>query len=214
MPNESIPSRDSEYSSWLANFATVAAAHAGALQLTPAQASDLAQLAADFAQALEEIQAARAAFKGKAANKRNAREASAELFRSIGRQIQANPDIDDALKADLGLQVARKPTSPLAPASHLAATVVSGTQARLVWDRNGNSDRTTFLIEAKIGDSSTWTLLAATTRTRYIHTFQTPGQQIVYRVVSQRGQTQSSPSNSAVVFPAIHPDAPQLPMAA
>lgn len=70
----------------------------------------------------------------------------------------------------------------------------------LKWNRNGNRYGTAFIIEAKIGDSSTWTIIDVVTVTKYDHKNQTPGVKIQYRVRAKRSEMESTPSNTATVY--------------
>jgi hypothetical protein len=70
----------------------------------------------------------------------------------------------------------------------------------LKWSRNGNRQGTTFIIEAKIGDSNNWIIIDAVTNTKYDHKNQTPGVKVQYRIRAKRGDFETTASNMAVVY--------------
>ena len=70
----------------------------------------------------------------------------------------------------------------------------------LKFNRNGNKHGTIFLIEAKIGAATDWTIVGTTTKAGYEHKGQKPGVKVLYRIRAQRGEEVSEPSNEAVVY--------------
>ncbi len=214
MASENIPAKDALYKSWIATFASVATANATLLNLSTGQTTALTTASSDFTTAYNANRSAKANAKGKAAAKRTSRTSSEALFRATAKVITANPDISDDLKAELGLNVAPPPATPVVPVADLAVSGFANGDNKLVWKRNGNTKTTSFLIQAKYGSSNTWTLVAATNTIRYTHSGQTPGLQVIYRVISQRGGVQSSPSNEAIVYGSQEAEIITLPMAA
>ena len=91
------------------------------------------------------------------------------------------------------------PRQPSAP-SDLVATGTSDGTNHLKWKRNGNRQGTIFIIEGKIGAATTWSIVAAVTNSAYRHTNQTPGVKAEYRIKAKRGDLESGPSNTAVVY--------------
>lgn len=195
-----IPSKDAEYRTWLNNFATVALANAAELDLTTGQTTNITALSTAFTNAYTASQAGKASLKGMISTKDNMRKASEELIRSVAKLINANDNISDQLKADLGINVLPTPVGPVAvPEDLVVHTFQSGVNA-LSWKRNGNAYGTTFLIEYQLPGSSTWTILTSATSVRYDHEGQVAGQQIAYRVSAKRGTIQSGPSNVAIAY--------------
>jgi hypothetical protein len=82
----------------------------------------------------------------------------------------------------------------------LVATGTSDGTNSLKWNRSGNRQGTTFIIEAKIGDSNVWTMIDAVTNSTYKHKNQTPGVKVQYRVRAKRGDFESGYTNVAVVY--------------
>jgi hypothetical protein len=70
----------------------------------------------------------------------------------------------------------------------------------LKFDRNGNKQGTTFLIEAKIGDALDYTIIGTTRKQSFKHTEQKPGVKTLYRTRAQRGDDFSEYSNVATVY--------------
>lgn len=200
MATENIPSKDAEYGPWIINFASVATANATLLNLSVGQAATLTGLATVFESAQADSIATKAAAEGATATKRGFRTASEQQFRVTAKIIAANPNITDALKSELGLSVVPGTLGPVVPVIDLSATGFANGDNNLRWKRNGNANGTTFRVEAKYGASSEWTFVATTNRIRYVHTGQTPGVMVTYRIISQRGEVQSSPSSETVIY--------------
>lgn len=214
MSSENIPRKDAEYAPWIINFASVATANATILNLTVGEASTLTVMANAFEGAQTDSVAKKAALKGATATKKGLRAGTEQLFRSTAKVIAANTGITPDLKAELGLNVLPTPVGPVVPVIDLAVSGFANGENKLVWKRNGNAQGTFFRIEAKFGASSVWTFVANTTRIRYVHTGQTPGVQVTYRVISQRGEVVSGPSNEAVVYSSSEAEVVNLSLAA
>lgn len=214
MTTENIPAKDALYGQWVLNFASVATANATILNLSSGQTSMFNALANAFEDAYEESQAAKVTAKAKVGQKDSIRRSSETVFRNAAKMIGANMDVTAELKGDLGLKTTTTPVAPINPPTDLSATGFANGGNILKWKRNGNSKNSTFLIEARIGSSINWTFVAITTKTTFTHSGQTPGQQITYRVISQRAETQSLPSNLAVVYGPESAEVFSLPQAA
>lgn len=70
----------------------------------------------------------------------------------------------------------------------------------LKWNRNGNKPGTIFIVEAKTGDETKFSIVGTTTKSNFDHKDQKPGVKQVYRVRAQRGDDFSDYSNEAVVY--------------
>lgn len=200
MSNESIPGRDDLYGPWIINFASVATANATLLNLSVGQTSTLTSLATAFENAQITNTAAKLAAKGAASAKRGMRQATEDQFRSTAKVINANPNITNTLKSELGINVTPTPVGPVVPATDLTAIGYANGQNKLKWKRGTNAPGTGYLIEASYGDSEEWSFVAMSTATRYTHTSQTPGAKVTYRVISQRAGVQGGASNEAIVY--------------
>lgn len=202
MASDNVPVRDSVFGPWLLNFAAVAAAHSTELNLSNDQTTAMQEFADSFKTACIENTAAKAHAKGKAAAKRGIRRGSEDFFRGIAKVIAADRSIDTNLKAELGIKVSPSPLGVVVPVKDLAVNGFANGRNVLTWNRNGNADGTAFLIEVCHADSGTWSLMDVTSRCRYIHDDQTPGVQIQYRIISQRANKKSGPSNVAIIYAA------------
>lgn len=206
MPNENLPIKDAQYGPWIINFASVATANATLLNLTSGQTTTLTGLANAFETAMLENTAAKLNAKTKAATKRNMRTASEAAFRPTAKIIAANPNIDNDLKGELGISLTPNPVGPVVPASELSSDGYASGVNRLRWNRNGNAQGTTFIIEASYNAGITWAIIGTTNRCTYAHTGQTPGVPVSYRVISQRKDTQSEPSSTTCVYSPSEPE--------
>lgn len=200
MASENIPAKDSQYGPWIINFASVATANATVLNMTGGQVAGLTGLATAFETAMVDSNEARLNAKGKTATKRLVRTTSEEQFRAAARVITANPAISSALKSELGLNVSPSPVGPVLPVDDLSVKGFSNGDNKLVWKRATNAQGTVFQVQAKVGGTGPWVIVGTTTRIRFTHSGQTPGVAMLYRIVSERGGTLSSPSNEASVY--------------
>lgn len=200
MSRVNIPTQDSIYGPWITTFASVATANITALGMTSGQALALTGLATSFGNALEDSTEKKAAAQGAVATKDLIRSVSEESFRAAAKLINANMNVSTALKAELGISVTPSVTAPVAPPTELVAIGYDTGFNKLTWKRNGNPDRTTFLIESRLGGSATWSFVAVTNKTRFMHSGQIPGLEITYRVTAQRDDLQSMPSNQSTLY--------------
>lgn len=209
-----IPKQDSLFGPWASNFASVAAANVTTLQLTTGQATALTTLSNKFETAYTNSQVAKVNAKGKVGAKNIARGDCEEMIRSVAKVINASNTIPETLKADLGITISPSPIGPVTSPSSLVANGFDNGQNKLSWKRNGNAPRTAFLIEVKYGATGPWQFVAITSKTRFVHEGQTPGQMTTYRVFAQRNDFQSGASNLAVIYEDSVTEVITLPQAA
>lgn len=200
MPKLDMPVTDALFQQWTSNFANVALANAADLGLTPAQTARIQAAANAFKDTYQASQDAKTILRARVGAKLSAREEAEEVFRSYGAMILSNPEVSPGLKGSLGMKANRTQGPPLTPVTDLSAAGYSNGGNVLRWNRNGNTDRTIFLIEAQYEGSLEWRFVGTTSRVRFVHADQVPGVPIVYRVTSRRGETQSLPSNLAPVY--------------
>lgn len=202
MASSYIPTSDTEFAAWLANFNTVAAAN---LELIGLSAADLtpsttAKTALDTI--ITDFTAAQAAAKASTVAKRDAREAAETVARGLAQRVQVNPSVPQNVKEQLGLHVGGgqpAPAAPVAPTGLFVRGLDNGTNV-LSWSGNGNRPNTQYLIECRCGGASAWTLVDVTTKTKYEHQGCKPGERAVYRIRAKRGDVPSGYSNEAVVY--------------
>jgi hypothetical protein len=198
---------ETEFRAWFANFVTVAVdpANLATLGMTAGSVSAFNTAQTDYAAAVTALAPAHDAAKAATTAKNNAYATAFGLVQTWANQWQADPDVPDALKLSLGLNL-RDTTPhprPLFGVSNFSASGNSVGTVKLRWDRNGNLPGCTFLVQASV-NGGPWTLVTATTKTRLA----LGGQQIAptnYRVIVERRGQFSEPSDFAGVYGAGSP---------
>ena len=202
MSTDYLPGSDAEFQLWLANFVTVAGANVTALGLVAADITALSGAQATFGGSLGQMKAMQASAKAATTTKEVSRKAVNNQVRTLVRKIQGTATVTAALKNQLNINPRNTPkthTPPAQPTYLLASPDTSGVNS-LAWDRNGNKPATTFVIEAMLGASTTFEQIGTTTKTRFDHTGQTPGVKATYRVIAERADMSSLPSQSVTVY--------------
>lgn len=123
MSKDYIPTTKAGRAAWLANFVTKVASNKNALNLKDDEVTALADLQTASASAAQELADAEANFRAKQAAFDTADEAAIDAARSRVRQIQANPNTTDAIRAELDIPV--RDTTPTAPAPLTSRPVVT-----------------------------------------------------------------------------------------
>ena len=193
MPYITETRKDGSLLTALENFRDVCTGHAAELGLSPAELLELADMVDGFRTDLEgwveAAVAAKAALVAKDQRKADARAMVSEL----ARRFRADLSVDDTLLTNLMLPRHKTPatkTAPQTPTDLVYDADIQG-RVRLKWNRNGNIERTVFLVEAfRNGD---WAQVQATTRTKTVLPT-TPGEPVQFRVRAMRGDAVSQPS--------------------
>jgi hypothetical protein len=202
MAKKIYPSNDAEFAVWLANLVNKATIYKTELKLSGDQLND--------------FQSKLAAFNENVALKRQKREESAAQTVIVREQrTELNQDVglfNNAAKSIKGLPVnileelGLSPneanfgnTAPISPSDLIVTGTSDGTN-RLKWKRGDNKHGTTFIIEAKIGNADTWTMIDVATGATFEHKNQTPGVKAQYRIKAKRGDSASGYTNTAVVY--------------
>jgi hypothetical protein len=123
MGQDYIPKAKAARAAWLANFATKLASNKAALNLKDEVVSDIANLQAATVTAAQEVADTEASLRAKQAAFDTADEAAIAAARSRVRQIQADPNATDAIRAELGIP--KRDTTPTAPAPLTSRPVVT-----------------------------------------------------------------------------------------
>ncbi len=197
-----IPDRDNDFQTWLTNFLQVAEDKREGLGLTEKDISDLIARSTAFSRAVNGAEATRSAFDSATTTKKNARASAEELARSLARKVQNHEGTSDSHRAALRITVrdsSPSSNSPLPP-TRLVVTGDASGRHQLKWDRVGNGPGTQFVVEARVGSSTSWILVDVVTAARLDHTGQKPGVAIVYRVRARRRGITSEPSNEAALY--------------
>lgn len=132
MPNiHTMPRADGDFDAWQTNFITYAIAHSPALGLSHADVEALETAQTGWRKSYGLVTDARAYLASAVAGKNDAREQFAATIRSAAVRIQANPAIDDATRAALGLNAPRA-TGPAYPVPDSAPLILIDSGSRLV----------------------------------------------------------------------------------
>lgn len=167
------------------------------LGLSVEDLDDLKAVIFDYAESLTEVTAASFALKAAVTAKKEHKATVRGSISRFARKFRADLAIPDALLANLMLP-AHKPSR-----THSAPALPVNLQGRLDevgnidlrWGRNGNTERTTFLVQAVTHADSVWRIVAATNRTRA--KIATPaGSFVTFRVLAQRNGRTSQPSQT------------------
>lgn len=182
-------------------FARGVEENATRLGVTAPEAAALLALGENLESALGAVAAAKAALaaavEAKEAVLRKAREAAGER----SAQFRANPSVDDALLAELGLAPKRVAPTKKGPVTPEKLTLEAGGdgQISLGWDRAGGPRGTLFLIQRADSPNGPWETVEVTTRSR-AKVNATPGQAVWLRVVAKIRDQVSAPSLPASVW--------------
>ncbi|MBK8270785.1 MAG: hypothetical protein IPK83_21760 [Planctomycetes bacterium] len=131
MPNiHTMPRADGDFDAWQTNFPAYAAAHSRDLGLSEADIMALEDGQTGWRKDFDQVTDARAYLASAVAGKNDARENFAALIRGAATRIQANPAIDDAQRAALGLNAPRT-TGPAYPIPDSAPLVMIDSAPRL-----------------------------------------------------------------------------------
>ena len=202
MRDEFLPNADDDLKTWTTAFVNGVTVNAASLGITDGETDLLQDQQGDFANALANVAAKRAAYKAAVTMKNERRAALETGVRVVVRRIQASPTVPDTLRKTLGISVRDRVPSlhaPLAPTQLSVRGTDFGTNV-LKWNRAENRAGTLFVVEAKAGASASFILVDVVKTTRYAHANQMPGVRIVYRVRARRGSTVSAPSNEGIVY--------------
>lgn len=195
-----IPDQDAMYLEWIENFAAIASVNAAELGFSTDDVEAMEDLAEKYREAYEASNKARIAALSASSTKRDAREESEELFRSMARRANANDSIPPQIKAKLGMGIQKAGPSPVTTPDNLVVVGNALGINRLSWQPNGNSRSVAYIIEYREQGQSEWRMLTTTTSLKYQHTGQIPGQRIAYRVSAKRSNVQSSPCAAVSVY--------------
>ncbi len=121
----------------------------------------------------------------------------------LHNDAENNDNVSDSLLESCGFDArnGNSTSSGVTAPAELSVTGTSDGVNHLKFKRNGNKQGTLFYIDAKIGDSTGWVLVDAVTGTKFDHKNQTPGVKVQYRARAKRGDAESAPSNTAIVYP-------------
>ncbi len=198
--NDFLPREDTQLQLWLTNFKTVATANESVLDLTADELLAINAGTADFNTKMTALEAAKKAQSGATSNKNGSKSEISSTVRGLARKFKANPNVSEGLLNSLGV-LANGTTGPVVTVNGVEAMGCDDGVNTIKFNRNGNVQGTTFVIEYKVQGSSVWLFGNAITKTTWNHEGQTPGQQIWYRITSARAGQRSAPSVPVSVYP-------------
>lgn len=201
-----IPER--EFAVGLANFAAVCQEEATVLGLDEGDLAAIAQAATTLSSDLNAVTTARAAFQAAIAAKDEGKASAKALVSAFSRRFRANPSVPDDLLTRLRLAPHQTPPTDRTPTmpTELVATADGDGTIRLRWNRNGNIERTIFVVERREGPEEPWAMAGVTTR-RSFRTNSPPGRYVAFRVRAQRRGVTSGASVPVVLWAAGAPSA-------
>jgi hypothetical protein len=123
MPKDYIPKDKAGRAAWLANFAAKLQSNQAALNLKNDQVSAVTDKQSALATAAQALADAEANFNARQAAFKTAEDEAVSAARTRVGQIQADPDIADAIRAELGVPI--RDTTPTAPAPLTSRPVVT-----------------------------------------------------------------------------------------
>jgi hypothetical protein len=194
-----IPDTEAQFTSWYQNFITQCEKHEAVLGLDSESYGALAIENSAYNTAYSAVVSGKEELKGKTATKNLRKKASVATIRSYAKQWKSNPAIPAAVLNDLGI-VATSTTGPVATVTGLDVTGCDDGVNNLTWNRTGNVSGTNFIIEAKIGSTGNWFFVGSTTKVKFDHTGQVPGQLVWYRITSSRAGENSVPCPAVAVY--------------
>ncbi|MBL8061106.1 MAG: hypothetical protein JNK63_10385 [Chthonomonas sp.] len=207
MASYNISGSDDHVQNQLELLKSGVATYSGALGLLPAQVTQINDACDDFVAALTASEEAKAVASGAVAAKNEQRALSVEVARFFAAFIKASPAATPAILAACGINPSVTPGGEVGPVNKLTATAYTNGTAELSWDRTGNPQGTTFIIEAQINESPNWTAVGVTTKVKFMDEAAVVGTPRLYRVRSMKGDITSAPSNEASIYMEAMPDA-------
>lgn len=196
-----IPSKEGALVPWTENFISVANANLATLGLVALDITNVTTKKTDYSTKLNSAIAKQAESKAATEAKNISKSGLVDNIRVLARQIQARPGVPPNLKEQLGLNVPDPTPSPVHPFPpvDLSGNIGVGGLANMKWNRNGNPQGTTFLIESSINPDTGWHIIGTTTKTTYETPLPEPVGHNFFRCKAQRGDLVSEVSNVAVV---------------
>ena len=126
-----IPSSDADFDAWTRNFVDNVVADAAALGLSPAQVTSLQSAQTDWGLKFPASNAAQAAVNSAVQAKNDSRSGYEDLIRSLANIMQSSPQVTDAQRQSLGLNVrSTTRTAAGAPTSRPVATIDTSQRLR------------------------------------------------------------------------------------
>lgn len=169
--------------------------------IDPADAAELAALAAQFRADIQAVTAARAAYRAEVQGKDATRAQTADLMARLGQNLYANSALSEAQIVDAGYaahDAVRSPVGAFEPMGLTASPNANGT-VELKWDRAGNAFGVTFVIEVKRGEGE-WRVETFTSRSSLTLEGFPPGDPAWFRVYAKSATRRSEASGVVGIY--------------
>jgi hypothetical protein len=193
---------DPEFSVWLENFNTVAEAKKDTLGLATPQITEMDDIKSELNVALNEKQAAEDVKKAKTVILRAKRKAAMKKVAYYNIIFKANDLITDDIIEELGFDASDAIPALLSPQQPIELTVQGFSTGinSLKWKKNGNKQNTVYIIDSRKETAAAFSFAGTTTKAKFDHKDQKPGERTFYRVRAMRNDEESSNSNEAVIY--------------
>lgn len=202
MSKSFYPANDAEFALWLANFISKSDINKDSLEVSEDEIHSLTSELQGFNADLALKQQKQEESVAQTAKVANSRKSLNEKISNLNAKFKANKAITSDIIESLGLNSKDNNLSSanVTTPSDLVVTGTSDGINHLKWNRGNNRQGTNFIIEAKLGNAETWSIVDVVTNSKFEHINQTPGMKAQYRVKAKRGEITSGYSNVAVVY--------------
>ncbi|HMS41868.1 MAG TPA: fibronectin type III domain-containing protein [Pyrinomonadaceae bacterium] len=193
---------NAEFIIWMQNMLTFVENNIAPTGIDPAVITDAKTVRVSLANNLGERQALEDSLAGKNQEIKFNRASQNKAAAKIQAALKNNENILNSFIEEAGFNVddgAKSPIAPIAPINLVVTGTSDGTNS-LKWGRNANKYGVLFIIEAKFGDASQWTMIDVVKTAKYDHINQTPGAKVQYRIRTKSGDAVSTASNVAVIY--------------
>ncbi len=200
MASDFIPDGEAQFNTWLQNFSLQCVENDAVLDLS---AQDLATIQTDaenYSTSYVAQAAAKDALKGATSERIKKRKSATAMARAYAKRFKSNPGVSNQLLGELGI-LSSSSSGPVVTVIIEKVIGCGNGVTQLTWDRNGNANGTTFIIEFSKNGGTTWAFAGAVSKVTFSHEGQTPGQTTWYRVISNRAGISSAPTMPVVVYP-------------
>lgn len=191
-----------ELSVFMTNLNAMAEAKKAELGISNALLSNLTEGKTDLDGGIDERQATKEAASAAVTGLKQKYKKALAAIAALNQTLKGNKDAPAELIEMMGLDVDDGSLTAIIPVAPVDLVVTGSSNGinLLKWKSGGNKQRTTYIIEAKIGAATEYSFVKATSKTRFEHKNQTPGVKVLYRVKAVHGDLESSYSNEAVVY--------------
>jgi hypothetical protein len=196
------PPGEKDLPGWSQQFLIALEANKTLLGLTTPQLLEISNLVSTYNGYISDKNTARGTYQKAVEDTMGAQKALLSAERTLIQWLQTNPNMTDGLRRALGIAQRGDVTRNTPPniVSDMTATPSAQGFNTVKWKPNGNKRPTTYRVEVWYGGTGTWQLVGETTRSKIVHTGQTPGRTASYRVTAIRANMVSLPSEIVTVY--------------